>query len=322
MATVTDADLVLGWLNPDYFLGGKVALDLQAAKRAISAHVAEPLGLDLIAAADGIVKIVNSQMVEALRLVTVSRGEDPRQFVMVAFGGAGPVHAAKLAEELKIPQVLVPLAPGVASAMGLLVSDLRRDYIQSHFARLNDVAVGEVQARFEAMEIAARVELEKEEIAPDNIAFDRALDLRYSIQKYELAVPVGGGALQNADRAAWRRLFDERHEQHYGTRATDQEVEIVNYRLTARVHLVKPRAREFPSQTPDASAALKGHRRAYFDGWLDCPLYARERLATGNRLSGPAIIEQVDSTIVIHPGHEAHVDRFGNVIIEVAPERA
>ncbi len=319
--TVTDADVVLGWLNPDYFLGGKIRLDRAAAEQAVRAQVAEPLGLDLIAAADGIVKIVNSQMVEALRLVTVSRGEDPRQYAMVAFGGAGPVHAAALAEELKIPRVIIPPVPGVAGAMGLLVSDLKRDYIQSRFADLTEVSAREVQARFEAMEIRARQELEEEGIPTGEVRCERAVDLRYSIQKYELSVPVSGGPLREADKATWRCLFDERHEQHYGTRATDQRVEIVSYRLTAKVTLPRPRARELPPQGESPEAALKGRRRAYFEGWVDCPLYARERLACGNRLRGPAIIEQVDSTIVIHPGQEAHVDRFGNVIIELTAGR-
>ncbi len=315
--TVTDADLVLGWLNPDYFLGGKIRLDRPAAAQAIETHVAKPLALDLIAAADGIVKIVNSQMVEALRLVTVSRGEDPRQYVMVAFGGAGPVHAAQLAEELRIPRVIVPPSPGVASAMGLLVSDLKRDYIQTRFARLEDVTASEIQGRFESMEASAREELEEEGIPATEIRCERALDLRYSIQKYELTVPVESGALEETDKATWRRLFDERHEQHYGTRATDQPVEIMTYRLTAKVALPRLRARELPLGGEDPKAALKGHRRAYFDGWLDCPLYARERLSHGHRLRGPAIIEQVDSTIVLHTRQEAHVDRFGNVIIEI-----
>ena len=316
--TVTDADLVLGWLNPDYFLGGKIRLDRSAAEQAISARIAEPLGLDLITAADGIVKIVNSQMVEALRLVTVSRGEDPRQFVMVAFGGAGPVHAAKLAEELRIPRVVVPLVPGVTSAMGLLISDLKRDYMQSRFASLEAVRASEVQANFEAMEVRARQELEEEGIPAGQIRYERALDLRYSIQKYELPVPVASGALEERDKTTWRRLFDERHEQQYGTRATDQPAEIVTYRLTAKVALPRPVAREFPPQADHPEVALKDRRRAYFDGWLDCPIYARERLASGHRLRGPAIIEQTDSTIVVHPGQEAHVDRFGNVIIQVA----
>ena len=319
--TVTDADLTLGWLNPDYFLGGKVRLNRSAAERAIATKVAEPLSLDLVGAANGIVKIVNSQMVEALRLVTVSRGEDPRQYVMVAFGGAGPVHAAQLAEELKIPRILVPPFPGVASATGLLVSDLKRNYVQTHFADLEDVTTSEVQDRFEAMEATARQEFEKQGISPNHIQCERALDLRYSIQKYELPVPVAGRSVVEADKLTWRRLFDELHEKHYGSRATDQRVEIVNYHLTAKVALPKPAAREYSPDGEDPQAALKGRRKAYFDGWLDCPIYARERLVCGNRLPGPTIIEQIDSTIVVPPGQNAFVDRFGNVIIEITPDR-
>ena len=315
--TVTDADLVLGWLNPEFFLGGKIPLNLAAAERAIRSRVAEPLAIDAVKAADGIVKIVNSHMVEALRLVTVARGEDPREFAMVAFGGCGPVHAAKLAEELRIAKVIVPTVPGVASAMGLLVSDLKRDYTRTRVSELENVAAFEVQSHFDALEKIARVEMVGEKIPEHSIRFERALELRYAIQKYELTVPVRTGELTETDKVLWRQLFDDRHEQHYGTRAADQKVEIVNYRLTARVPLPRPDPKIYPLQGESAVGAVKGYRRAYFDGWTECPVYAREKLGHGNRLTGPAIIEQVDSTIVIHPGQKAYVDRFGNVIIEV-----
>ena len=203
--------------------------------------------------------------------------------------------------------------------MGLLVSDLKRDYIQSHFADLDEITAGEVQARFEALEKSALQELQEEGLPLDQVECERALDLRYGIQKYELTIPVARGPFKESDKATWRGLFDGRHEEHYGTRATDQRVEIVNYRLSARVALPRPIAREHPLGRHDPEPALKGRRGAYFNGWVDCPLYERERLRPGNRLSGPAIIEQVDSTIVIHPGQEAHVDRFGNVIIELLP---
>jgi N-methylhydantoinase A len=259
-------------------------------------------------------------MVEALRLVTVSRGEDPREYVLVAFGGAGPVHAALLAEELKIPRVLVPASPGVHAAVGLLVSDLKRDYIQTHFADLEEVPAGEIQRRFEAMELAAEEEFAAQGIAVDQIGYERAIDLRYSIQKYELPVPVARTALAESDKSGRRRLFDELHEKHYGSRAEDQRVELVNYRLTARVLVPKPVANEQPVQGENPEQALKGRRKAFFSAWLDCPIYDRQRLACGNRIEGPAIVEQMDSTIVIHPGHSAKVDRFGNVIVELGEE--
>jgi N-methylhydantoinase A len=316
--TVTDADLLLGWINPEFFLGGKMRLAVEAARQAIRTGVAEPLALDAVGAADGIVKIVNSQMVEALRLVTVARGEDPREFALVAFGGCGPVHAAKLAEELKISKIIVPPAPGVASAMGLLVSDLKRDFVRTKVADLESADPGEVRSYFDALEKTARDEMTAENIPARLIRFERALDLRYAIQKYELAVPVRGGELSESDKSSWRKLFDLRHEQHYGTRAADQRVEIVNYRLTARVPLPKPDPHRLAFVGENAAPALKGRRRAYFDEWVDCPLYRRDKLTHGNRLDGPAIIEQVDSTIVVHPGQTGVVDAFGNLIIQVS----
>ncbi|HSU87550.1 MAG TPA: hydantoinase/oxoprolinase family protein, partial [Terriglobia bacterium] len=204
-----------------------------------------------------------------------------------------------------------------ASAMGLLVSDLKRDYVQTTLGDLDEVQVAEVQDCFAAMEAAALQEMNEEQISAADVRFERKLDLRYSIQKYELPVPAAEGELREIDKTTWRRLFDERHEQHYGSRATDQRVEIVNYHLTARVVLPKPEITELRRQGENPEGALKGRRRAYFDGWVDCPLYDRERLGCGNRLIGPAIVEQPDSTIVIHPGQLVEVDRFGNVIINV-----
>ncbi|MGE5218735.1 MAG: hydantoinase/oxoprolinase family protein [Chloroflexota bacterium] len=317
LPTVTDADVALGWLNPEFFVGGKFHLDAKAAARAISTHIAEPLKLDPIEAADGIIKIVSSEMVEALRLVTVSRGEDPREYVLVAFGGAGPVHAALLAQELKIPRVLVPASPGVHSAMGLLVSDLKRDYVQTHFAELESADVGQIQRRFEALEAVAQREFESQGVSAAQIVHERAIDLRYSIQKYELPVPVARGPLPEDSKAGWRKIFDEVHEKHFGSRAEDQKVEIVNFRLTTKVILPKPAVAEAPTSGANADRAIKTRRQAYFDGWRETPIYAREKLIAGDRFKGPAIIEQMDSTTVIHPGQAAHVDGFGNIIIEI-----
>ena len=318
LPTVTDADVTLGWLNPEFFVGGKFHLDPKASERAIATHIAEPLKLETIEAANGIIKIVSSGMVEALRLVTVSRGEDPREYVLVAFGGAGPVHAALLAQELKIPRVIIPAAPGVHSAMGLLVSDLKRDYIQTHFADLASVDVDELQRRFDGMEALAQQEFESQGIAPEQIVHERAIDLRYSIQKYELPVPVARAGLKPEAIAAWRKAFDEIHEKHFGSRAEDQKVEIVNYRLTTKVVVPKPKVAELPAQGANCDGAIKTRRRAYFDAWHDTPVYDREKLHSGNQLSGPAIIEQMDSTTVVHPGQTAQIDRFGNIIIELA----
>jgi N-methylhydantoinase A len=231
------------------------------------------------------------------------------------------VHAALLAQELKIPRVIVPASPGVHSAMGLLVSDLKRDYIQTHFADLESVDVGEIQRRFETMEMAAQQEFESQGIPPEQIVHERAIDLRYSIQKYELPVPVARSGLPPDSIAAWRRAFDETHEKHFGSRAEDQKVELVNYRLTTKVIVPKPALTGSPIQDVNSDRAIKARRRAYFEGWLDTPVYDREKLLPGNRLSGPAIIEQMDSTTVVHPGQQAHIDPFGNIIIDINGER-
>jgi N-methylhydantoinase A len=318
LPTVTDADVALGWLNPNFFVGGKFPLNGAAAAKAISTQVAGPLKLETIEAANGIIKIVSSGMVEALRLVTVSRGEDPREYVLVAFGGAGPVHATLLAQELKIPRVLVPASPGVHSAMGLLVSDLKRDYIQTHFAALESVDVAEVQCRFDEMEAVARQEFESQGVAPELIVHERAIDLRYSIQKYELPVAVSAGDLNPDSKARWRAAFDEAHEKHFGSRAEDQSVEIVNYRLTTKVIVPKPVTHAAPSAGENCDGAITARRRAYFDGWYECPIYDRRRLRPGNRMRGPAIVEQMDSTTLVHPGQRAEIDRFGNIVIEIS----
>ena len=245
---------------------------------------------------------------------------------MVAFGGAGPIHAAQLAKELRIPRVVVPPFPGVASAMGLLVSDLKRDYIQSHFAAIEDASVDEVQSHFEAMEAAAGKELEADGIPVGQIRCDRALDLRYSVQKYELTVPVADGALEDSHKSRWRELFDARHEQEYGTRASDQSVEIVNYRLTARVLLPKPSAREHPRSGEDPRGALKGSRRAYFEEWLECPLYERERLNHKRRVEMPygdlrEFISALDGSHELRRVEEAHWDLEIGAIAELNYER-
>ena len=176
--------------------------------------------------------------------------------------------------------------------MGLLVSDLKRDYIQTHFADLEAVEVGEIERRFAAMETTAQQEFESQGIAREQIVHERAIDLRYSIQKYELPVAVARFGLRQDAIAAWRRAFDETHEKHFGSRAEDQKVELVNYRLTTKVIVPKPAVTDLPTQGAGCDGAIKALRKAYFDGWHDTPVYDREKLRSGNRLRGPAIIDR------------------------------
>jgi N-methylhydantoinase A/oxoprolinase/acetone carboxylase beta subunit len=215
---------MLGWLNPEFFVGGKFRLDAAAAARAISTHIAEPLKLSAIEAANGIIKIVSSNMVEALRLVTVSRGEDPREYVLVGFGGAGPVHAALLAQELKIPRVLVPAAPGVHSAIGLLVSDLKRDYVQTHFAELEEVEGG--TQRFDRCSGGAT----------------RVRVLRHCANRLSTNAPSTCATFRNELPVPWRVPVEagqggmakgvRRNTRNISARAEDQKVEVSQYRLT------------------------------------------------------------------------------------------
>jgi N-methylhydantoinase A len=241
--------------------------------------------------------------------------------VLVGFGGAGPVHAALLAQELKIPRVLVPASPGVHSAIGLLVSDLKRDYVQTHFAELEEVEVGEIQRRFESMEAVAQQEFESQGIQREQIVHERAIDLRYSIQKYELPVPVARCGLTPDAKAGWRKGFDETHEKHFGSRAEDQKVEVVNYRLTTKVIVPKPAITESPSGGEQCDGAIKARRKAYFDGWHDTPIYDRRKLASETACADLRSSSRWIRTTVVHPGQDASVDRFGNIIIEINGDR-
>jgi N-methylhydantoinase A len=309
-ATVTDADLVLGYLDPERFLGGGMRLDPEAAARALEAQVARPLRLALAEAAAGVVRVVNVQMAEAVRSISTERGYDVGAFPLVAFGGAGPVHAAFVARDLGISRIVVPPYPGATSAFGLLLSNVRRDYVRSRLDRLDAVAPGEVEARLAELGRQATEELAREGFGPAERRCDFSLDLRYAGQGYELAVPLESGAFAaNAVRAA----FDRMHEERFGHAAPNQPLELVSYRCQA-IGLVPPPPQQRVGAlagTPDSRARL-GMRRAWFDGWMDSPVYDRERIGAGDRLAGPAIVEQYDSTIVVPPGFTMRCDASGN----------
>jgi N-methylhydantoinase A len=305
--TVTDANVVLGRLNPSYFLGGEIELDVEGARRAIGDRCAEPLGLDVTEAANGIVEIANAAMVNALHLISVQRGYDPRDFVLFAFGGAGPVHANALARATEMPTVLIPRSPGIFSATGLLTTDLTRDAAVTVMSRLDDVDAEEVEASFARLEDAGRVELEREGLTPEAMSFVRKIDLRYVGQSYELTVPAGNGLLER---------FHDEHERTYGFSAPEEPVEVVSLRLTSVGKIAKP-----PPQPVgrDGKAEPKEHRPVYFaesNGYVDCPIYDRYALSAGASFAGPAILEELDSTTVVHPGYVALVDETGNLLIE------
>ena len=316
--TITDANLVLGRLNPSFFLGGEIELDVEAARQAIQEKCADPLNLDVVEAAHGIVEIANAAMVNALRLVSVQRGYDPRDFVLTAFGGAGPVHANRLAEEIDVPTTIIPMSPGTTSAMGLLVTDLKHDYSTTLIQHVDQLDTAAVEETYQELEAQGGASLEREEVRQEDISFLRQVDMRYVGQSYELTVPLPAEQLDASKIDRVLEQFHIEHDRAYGYSAPTEPVEFVNLRLTAIGKIAKPRLRELEGNNSDIAAAKKASRSVYFaesDGYVECPIYDRYLLGPSCVLTGPAIVEEIDSTTVIHPGYSAQVDRFGNLIL-------
>ena len=314
--TVTDADLVLGYLNPTALLGGALLVDLDRARRAIESRIARPLGLGVLDAAAGIVDVVNAGMAAALRIVSVERGYDPREFALVAFGGAGPVHAARLAQELEIPQVIIPPIPGGFSALGLVASDLRRDYAKTFYAPLASVAPDELTAAYGQMEAAARAMRDGTGVPADRWELGRAADLRYGRQAYELTVPVAAGPITGSTVARLAADFHDKHRMTYGHANADEPVQLVNVRLSAvgRLQGLDLSRPVRPSETVMTTAP----REVSFKetGPVRCDVLAREALGPGSERPGPLVIEATDTTIVVPPGWRCRVDARGFIILE------
>jgi N-methylhydantoinase A len=309
--TVSDANVVLGWLDREALLGGALPIDAAAAEAAIRERVGNPLGLGLTDAAAAIVEIANSNMAEALRIVSLERGHDPREFTLIAFGGAGPVHATALAAELEIPEIIVPPAPGAFSALGLVASDLKRDYSRTLYADLVALDPARAAALLAGMEDTAREMLAAAGIPPERRALLRAADLRYRRQAYELTVPLADGPITRAGLDALAAGFHQKHRQNYGHANTAEPVQLVNLRLTA-IGRVAPLALV---QSSHASAARRRMREVWFreTGYAPCPVHWRDGLAAGERVIGPAVVEAVDSTIVVPPAWIATVEPGGYI---------
>jgi len=309
--TVSDADIVLGWLDRETLLGGALGIDLAAAEAAIREWVADPLGLGVTEAAAAIVEIVNSNMAEALRIVSVERGRDPREFALIAFGGAGPVHAAALAAELHIPEVIVPPVPGAFSAFGLVATDLKRDYSRTLYADLAAIDPARVARSVQEMAVTACEWLALAGIPPERRALVRAADVRYRRQAYELTVPLAEGPITRESLDGLAAAFHEKHRQTYGHANPAEPVQLVNLRLTASGRLSKLALVQPPASAP----ARRRMREVWFPqiGSTPCPVHWRDGLAAGETLAGPAIIEAMDSTIVVPPGWIASVDGKGYI---------
>jgi N-methylhydantoinase A len=319
--TVTDADIVCGYLNPDYFLGGAQTLDVAAARAALKQHVADPLNMDVLEAAAGIQRIVDMRMADEVRVFAAKRGVDLTAFTLLPFGGAGAVHAAAVAAELGMRRILVPPRPGAFSALGLLCTDIVHDYIRSELRPLDAVSAEHAESIFQELEAKAHDELKAEGMANTAARFARELDLRYTGQGYELRTPLDGlltDRLTAASMAAARARFDERHAQIHGHAAKERPVEVVSYRVRVRVTVPKYEPRSEPSSARPAAPVAKGKRRIHFGAMqsVEATLYERDKLDVGAAIAGPAIVEQFDATTVIPQGWTGRVDGYRNLILE------
>ncbi|MGQ0651195.1 MAG: hydantoinase/oxoprolinase family protein [Betaproteobacteria bacterium] len=314
--TVTDANVVLGRINPDYFIGGEARLDRELAHAAIESRIARPLGMTVMEAAAGIIDIVNAHMARILRVVSVARGLDPRDFSLIAFGGAGPLHAADLAADLGIPRVVVPEAPGVFSALGLLWADLRADFsgtVRRNVAREHAAAI---QAALERVEGEAQAWLEREKVPAARRSLVRSAEMRYPLQNYEINVPLPAGKVDAAWIARACQAFHVAHERLYSYCDREEAVQLVNLRVAAVGRTDRPKPRLLERGSASAQAALKERRKVHFQAsgrFVDAPVYERDRLRSGNRIAGPAVIEQADATILVPPSFNAVVDPHGRI---------
>ncbi|WP_240415354.1 hydantoinase/oxoprolinase family protein [Paenibacillus periandrae] len=322
--TVTDANTILGRLNPEGILGGRMALDVEAAKRVVQENICDRTNLPLLEATMGILSVVNANMTRAIRLISVEKGYDPREFTLVSFGGGGGLHCGALARELGIPRILVPPSPGTFCSLGLLVTDVRSDYVRSSLLESSAGSMEAIRGLFAGMEQEGAAMLEKEGITESKRRFVFGVDLRFKGQNYELTIPVEGSELTGEGLPGILTRFHEQHEKNYGYSNRTGIVEFVNYRVTALGELPKAtlqRADENGSRTVQSSL----YREVYFSeadrpDYYQTAIYQRSELAPGDRVTGPAIIEQMDSTILLLPGQTMQVDAYRNLLIHTFGE--
>ena len=316
--TITDANVLLGRLSPAAFMGGEMVLNRDASERALRSRLAEPLGVDLERAAAGMLEVATSAMANAVRQVTLQRGLDPRDFTLFAYGGGGPLHGAAVARELSIGTVVIPQAPGLFSALGMLMADLRRDYVQTLFARFDNLSMEQLERAFQELESEGRAALAQSGISTDRIVFERAADMRYVGQEHSVAVRLPAHVGHEDDRATVKRLFDEAHQSRYSHSAPEESADVVSLRVSAFGQLVKPRLPEIDAgEASPPQAARKGVRLVAFAGRGDLrtAVFERAELRANNVISGPAVIEEPAATTVVEPGDRVTVNQFGHLVM-------
>ncbi|MGD8546047.1 MAG: hydantoinase/oxoprolinase family protein [Candidatus Bathyarchaeota archaeon] len=315
--TVTDANVLLGRLSPKHLLGGEIRLHPELSKKAVLKGICKKTSLDMFEAAWGIIRIADSTMAKILRIVSVERGNDPRDFVLMCFGGAGPMHGCSLAMELGIEKIIVPPSPGLFSAYGLLAADFRNDLGKAIMNIVDRVNVNKVEALFHGLEEQGKELLEEQGVPPEDMCFLRMMDMRYFNQSYELTISASRPLNKKTIHQAANQ-FHEKHKAVYGYAAKGEIVELVNIRLTALGLVMKPKLKRQILQGKDADKAKIGERNVFFEervGQVKTPVYEREKLKAGNIIQGPAVLEQYDATTIVYPDWIGSVDEFGNIIM-------
>lgn len=316
LATLTDAHIVLGRLNPVALLGGKMSIDPDGARKAIQEQIAHPLGISVEQAAYGIVRIAISNMTRAVRAVSTERGHDLRHFALCAYGGAGGLHAAELAKDSGIGNTLIPPEPGTMCAHGILLSDISMDFVQTLMIVAKPEQWTDVETALNELATKAQAWLHDEKVQPGHQSLHGFIEARYQGQNYEIVVPLDGQQLMSVD--AFTKQFSQAHIAEYGYDVSGRPVEIVNCRIQARGQIVRPPLSEIKGGE-SFETALLARRPVYFDEtqWADTPVYERTRLPLEQSFQGPAIIEEMSSTTVLLPGQHAHADRHGNLIVQL-----
>jgi len=316
--TVTDANLIVGRIDPEYFLGSGIRLQRDKAAQAITEKIAEPLGFSLEEAALGILTIANFSMSLAVRAVSVEKGYDPRDCVLVPSGGGGPLHALAIARELSVPLVIIPPMPAHFSALGMLLADLKHDYVQTFVRELAETTGADIADAFASLERSATDTLTEEGAGRDQILLRRFLDMRYRGQEYTLPVPITEDLRAITDFEAIRSRFDQLHQEHYGHSAPREPVMMVNLRLSALGRFENRLSLASPSH--DGDRGERGKRAVIFEngqGAVSCPIFLRSGFVAGDQLQGPAVIEEVGATILLYPGDKMQVNEAGHLVIEV-----
>lgn len=319
---VTDANLVLGRINPHYVLGGRLKIDAELSKKAVKAKIADPMGIGTEEAALGIVKVVNSNMARAIRVITVEKGHNPSDFTLVAYGGAGPLHAVHLAQEMGIRTVLIPPAPGALCALGLLTADIKKSYVRTAIASYDEITPEQINAIMSSLRDEGSAWLDSEKVPNERRKFHGIAEMRYVGQNYELQVEIPTENITASDIEKMKRDFFVAHEKNYGYYNPNAPVQFVNFRCEATGIVKKPNLAELETTLDDPSKAEIGRRVVHFEesGAVDCPVYDRAKFGRAERVNGPCIIEQMDSTTVVPPNTWFSIDKFGNLIIRAFDE--